>query len=517
MLARLIITFAYFLNSSNTYKKAKSYIYDLLENPRSKIKPYFDYLIIFLVFSTVAILIYDIGHHIPYHFELVENFAVSVFIFEWIGRFWISSNLRTLIIQYHEKMLESSQKPSFFYILKIITKKKLQYVVSPMSIIDLLAILPTFRPLRILRVFLIFRLLKIFRYTKSLNSFFSILKDKNFEFKFLFLLGVFTIFMSSTIMYVFEGTGNNPHINSYLDAVYWSVITISTVGYGDITPVTLIGKIVTVFLISGGFLILILATSIVTNALSEKIEIVRENKFLTKARKLSNLIVIVGFGRMGQALAEELNKINKNFIVIDVDNDKIQNAKNLGYLYMQDDASNYDTINNIVFENDVEKVVISTENDALNLSILLTIKAEKSDIEVIVRSNSYENIKKFKIAKADHVVFPYETVAEVAVEYIGNSVRFDAIDNILLRKNTITLDEIDILEGSDFVGKNIEDLGINDLDITIIAILKEGNLNNFIFNPDHVNYKFEVNDILIVVGDEKQTSKVRNEITRQLA
>lgn len=270
-------------------------------------------------------------------------------------------------------------------------------------------------------------------------------------------------------------------------------------------------------MIGGGFLILILATSIATNALSEKIEIVRENKFLTKAHKLSGLIVIIGFGRMGQALAEELKRVNKNFIVIELDKDKIQNAKNLGYLYMQADAANYDTINSIIFENDVEKVVISTENDALNLSILLTIKAEKNDVEVIVRSNSFENIKKFKIARADNVIFPYETVAEVAVEYIGNSVKFDAIENILLRKNTITLDEIDILEGSDFVGKTIVDLGLDDLQITIIAILKEGNFNNFIFNPDHAGYTFEINDILIVVGDEKHISKIRYGIARQLA
>jgi len=517
MLARLFITFAYFLNSSSSYEKAKRFIYDLLENPRSRLRPYFDILIMILVISTVGILIYDIGHHIPYRFEIVENIAITVFIFEWLGRFWISSDLRKMVISYHEKIIEYDQKPSTLAILKIIIWEKVQYIISPLSIIDLLAILPMFRPLRILRVFLIFRLLKIFRYTKSLNAFFVILRDKNFEFKFLFLMSIFAILMSSAIIYVFEGIGNNPNINSYLDAVYWAVTTMSTVGYGDITPVTLIGKIVTVFLICAGFLILVLATSIVTNALSGKIEIVKENKFLSKVHKLSGLIVIIGFGRMGQVLAEKLYRTKKEFIVLDVDKEKMQKAKNFGYLYMQADASNYDTIDNIIFNNDIEKVVISTENDALNLSILLTIKAEKNSIEMIVRSNSYENIKKFKIAKADHVIFPYETVAEVAVEYIGNSVKFDTIDNILLQKEGMTLDEIDILEGSSFVGKSILDLGLQDLDIIPIAVLQEGNLNHFIFNPVQEEYQFGVNDILIVMGDEVQINQIRTEITRQLA
>ena len=386
-----------------------------------------------------------------------------------------------------------------------------------MSIIDLLAILPTYRPLRVLRVFLIFRLLKIFRYTKSLNTFFKILSDKKFEFNFLFLIGIFAIFMSATIMYVFEGIGNNPNIKSYLDAVYWAIITITTVGYGDITPVTYTGKIITFFLVGGGFFILVLATSIVTNALSEKIDLVRENKLLSQANKLEQLIVIFGFGRMGRTLAEELYQHKKNFIVVDKNEENTNKAKELGYLYMKADVSQYEVINNLVFQNDVKKVVVTTDNDALNLSVLLTIKAEIKDIEVIIRANNYNNIKKFKIAQADFVIFPYETVAEVAVEYIGNSVKFDAIENILLQKNSITLDEINIQHGNAMIGKTISEVLMNDTNITPIAIFKNGDDKDFIFNPNVDNYRFEENDTLVVIGDVKNIDKIKKSIIRQFA
>ena len=516
MLARWIVSFAYFLESCTRYKRVKTSVYNLLENPRSKVKPYFDALIIFLVVLTVSILIYDVDHRLPYHFEIVENIAVSVFIFEWIGRFWISANLRLRIIKYYERKLELGQKPKLFTLLKIIISQKIQYIFSPMSIIDLLAILPTFRTLRILRIFLIFRLFKIFRYTNSFNSFFKALKDKKFELNFLFLMGIFSLFLSSTIMYVLEGGGENPKIHSFIDSVYWSFITISTVGYGDITPVTIPGKIITVFLVTGGFLILVLSTSIVTNALSEKISTIREGKMLSQIGKLTNLIVVFGFGRMGQVLAEELKKNHKNFIVVDLSDENLAKAKELEYLHVCADASNYNTINDIVFKNDVYKVVLTTNNDAINLSILLTIKAKNSDIGVIARVNSYENIKKFYIAKADHVIFPYQTVAEVAVEYIGNSVRFDTIDNILVQKESITLDEVSIPKGSDYIGKKINETVLDSLSITIIVIFKEGDRENFVFNPDPDRYRFDANDLIIIIGEEKDIFNIKDEISRQM-
>ncbi|MFK5880911.1 MAG: NAD-binding protein [Sulfurospirillum sp.] len=516
MLARLIVSFAYFLESSKRYKRVKTSTYNLLENPRSKIKPLFDFFIIFLVILTVSILIYDVKNRLPYHFEVIENIAVSVFIFEWLGRFWISDNLRLRIINYYERKLELGEKPKLFTILKLIIVQKIQYTFSPMSIIDLLAILPAYRSFRILRIFLIFRLFKMFRYAKSLNSFLRILKDKKFELNFLFLLGISAVLLASIIMYVFEGGGENPKIHSFLDAIYWSAITISTVGYGDITPVTIAGRVITVFLVGGGFLILVLSTSVVTNALSEKISILRDEKVLSQVGKLTNLIVIFGFGRMGQVLAAQLKKSHKKFIVVDVSYENLAKARENDYFYLKADASNYDTVDSVVFKNDVKKVVLTTNNDALNLSILLTIKAKYKNMDVIARANSYENIKKFYIAKADHVIFPYQTVAEVAVEYIGNSVRFDAIDNILVQKDSITIDEILIPEGSDYIGKSIDEIGLNKFNITIISVLKEDSKEEFVFNPNSHNYKFQENDSLVLVGEEKDIFKIKDDILRQL-
>ncbi len=517
MLSKIIIYLAYFLDSSKRYLRVKRFAYDVLENPKSKIKPYFDLFIIFLVVATVTILIYDIAHKLTYHFDIFEDVAVTIFILEWLGRFWISCDSHALIVEYHKECIQSGERVRTYRLIKMIFKKRFKYTFSLMSIIDLLAILPAYRPLRVLRIFLLFRLLKIFRYTKSLNTFFKILSDKTFEFNFLFLAALVAIFMSATIMYVFEGTGNNPNITSYLDAVYWAIITITTVGYGDITPVTNTGKIITFILVGGGFFILVLATSIATNALSQKMDLVRENKMLFQVNKLQELIVIIGFGRMGHTLAEELCRSKKNFVVVDRDDSNIQKARELGYFCIKADASQYETIDNLVFCNDVKNVVVTTDDDALNLSVLLTIKAENQSTDVIVRANSRQNVKKFKIAKADYVIFPYETVAEVAVEYIGNSVKFDAIENILLQKSSINLEEINIQKDDEIIGKSISEVLASNFNITPIAVLKDGDDRHFVFNPDVDIYRFEAHDTLVVIGDKKNIDVIKKRIARQAA
>jgi len=514
-ITKLLVSFAYYLESSS-YKDVKAFFYDLLENSLSRKKVYFDFFMIFLVLGTVAILIYDIKHELPVYLETAETVAIVLFILEWLGRFWISSDIRLDIIDYHESMVYREKEVKFSKIVSMIFVSKVKFIFSPMSIIDLLAILPSYRPLRILRIFLLFRLFKIIRYTQSINSFFRIFIEKRFEFNTLLMMSLFAIFISATVMYIYEGVGNNPNINSYFDSIYWAVITMSTIGYGDITPVTLTGRFVTLLLVAGGFSVIVFATSIVTSALNEKMEVVRENRIRAEASRLSNIVVIFGFGRMGECLADELFKTKRRFIVVDSDPLQIIKAKDKNYLILEYDASKYYAINEIVFKNSVQTVVALTDNDAVNLSILLTVKAERENINVIVRANNEENINKFKIAKADNVIFPNKTVAEVAVEYVGNPVAFDAIDNILLEKSGTRLDEVEILNRSPYIGKNLKVLNLEDLNLTLVAIIQSSNDNSFVFNPNPDSYILNKSDVLVLVGLKESIKNLKKAISKGL-
>ncbi|MCK5189810.1 MAG: ion transporter, partial [Methylococcales bacterium] len=233
MLARSTIYLAYLLKTSVRYKRAKLFFYNLIENPQSQLKSYFDIFMICLVMLSVFFLVYNVEHAINEVGEFFEQFVVAVFITEYLLRAWLYSDSHRIIIEEYEKAKYLDTHFSLFKSLKRVFGKKLKYMLSLFAIIDLLAILPSYRPLRILRILLIFRLFKLFRYSNSVKVFSDVLSSKRFELITLAIFMGFLVFISSIAIYLFENDSIGGNVRDLYDAFYWSIVTISTVGYGD--------------------------------------------------------------------------------------------------------------------------------------------------------------------------------------------------------------------------------------------------------------------------------------------
>ena len=172
------------------------------------------------------------------------------------------------------------------YALRVfVAEKPLKYIFSFYGIIDFLAIFPFYlrsaydlRALRAFRVFRIFRTLKLIRYNKALNRFHiaaGIVKEEIVLF--LIITAIF-IFLASTGIYYFENTAQPEIFTSVIHSGWWAVVTLTTVGYGDVYPITVGGKIFTFFILIIGVGIVTIPAGLVASALSKAREIESNKK-----------------------------------------------------------------------------------------------------------------------------------------------------------------------------------------------------------------------------------------------
>ena len=163
------------------------------------------------------------------------------------------------------------------YIMRIVVaKRKRSYIFSFYGLIDLLAILPFYlsfgidlRSLRVLRMFRLFRLIKLVRYSKALKRYERALKLASAEL-IIFLFGVLILFfLAGAGIYFFENPAQPEVFTSIFSSLWWAVITLTTVGYGDIYPITVGGKIFTFFLLIIGLGIVAIPSGILASSLSK--------------------------------------------------------------------------------------------------------------------------------------------------------------------------------------------------------------------------------------------------------
>lgn len=170
------------------------------------------------------------------------------------------------------------------YILRIyVAKKPLKYIFSFYGLIDFLAIFPFYlrtaydlRALRAFRVFRIFRTLKLVRYNKAMKRFHiaaGIVKEEMVLF--LIVTAIF-IFLASAGIYYFENEAQPELFSSVIHSGWWAVVTLTTVGYGDVYPITVGGKIFTFFILLIGVGIVTIPAGLVASALSKAREIEKE-------------------------------------------------------------------------------------------------------------------------------------------------------------------------------------------------------------------------------------------------
>jgi len=514
-LTRYLVQFCYELEDSTHYKRSKQFFYDLIENPRSRMRPYFDMSLIVLVISSVYLIIYEVRNDMGTFGQVFEWFAVSIFLLEYLLRLWLYNSSHKIIIEHYEQAEFVGKPFSFFAAVKSIASIKWDYMTQPLAIIDLLAIIPSYRPLRFLRIFLLFRLFKLFRYVHSYSEFIKVLYEKRFEFYTLFIFIIFIVFTSASAIFFFEANEVGGNIVTFFDAIYWSLITLTTVGYGDITPLTTEGRVITMILVICGLAVIAFITSVIVSAFNEKMVELRENHVFAEIEKNSGMhTILCGYGRMGTVVAEYLATDKAHFVIIESDPENAAKAKRAGYLVIEGSAENSELLKNSGVLNQAERILCLTGSDVINVYITLTARYLNPEIQIISRANHEDSVRKLKQAGADHTVVPFKIAGLIAVEFIGQPVAFEAIHDILSGKHDIGLETVTVSENGSLDGLNIGNIDFSGNKLLLFGVItKESRevepykkaftlkLNHFYFNPDP-EFTLQSGDIVLVIGHQ---------------
>ena len=245
------------------YENIKKRTSELLSKGNITDKPsqYVDIaLFILILLNVIAVClesIQNIGNKYEKSFYYFEMFSVFIFGIEYLLRVW-SSPAR-------EDLGESS---SFI--------KRLKYIFSFTGLVDFIAIIPSIitifggLDLRWLRVLRLLRLLKISNYSSAIEDFFSAIMADWRSFSAALYLVLIALFLSSSLMYIAENESQPEKFSSIPETMWWSLITLTTVGYGDVSPITPFGKIIGAFTAIMGVCTVALLTGIVASAFANQ-------------------------------------------------------------------------------------------------------------------------------------------------------------------------------------------------------------------------------------------------------
>jgi voltage-gated potassium channel len=499
-----IVRWALRLHNSRRYHRIKEAVRDLFTNYENPYKKYLDFTIIFLILSSVFILIYEVKHPVPAWVDDYDIYFVSgVFLLEYLLRLWISSDLTEDLVREYEEASFVGREFRVWRALGRGLRKKLAYMLTPSAIIDLLAILPAYRPLRVLRILVLFRFLKLLRYTRSINQFVEVLANKRFELLTLVILLVFVVFTGGIALYVLEET-INPNITNLDDALYWSLVTISTVGYGDISPVTDPGRMIAGFIILFGIAMISFATSVIVSAFSEKLDQLKEERIIDEVNKSEEFLIICGYGQMTKMFFRQKDASEYNYIILDKDPERVAEAVHDGYDAIVDDASRHETLARFNTRSAKVTVLCMSGDDVENIYIALNAKSIDPTIRVVARASSKALVTKYRRAGVDHILLPNENASTMMSVAILRPTMYKAIHAIFTGQNLAQLEEIPVYPHSLLAGERVGAIDFRSYRLVLIGVQRR-NEGKFLFNPSE-DLVLEEGDILLVMGHHMSVS-----------
>ena len=276
-----------------------------------------------------------------------------------------------------------------------------------------------------------------------------------------------------------------------LDSLYMTVITLTTVGYGEVHKISNTGRIYTICLISIGVsFYLYIAASVVQFIVEGQIRNILGRKRLDKKiSKMKNHYIVCGYGRIGNILCRQLKTKYSDIVVIEKNSYLVSEANEKGLLFIEGDATDEKALEKAGIKR-AKSLIAVLGSDTENVFLVLTARQLSKDIFIMARAGEEKTKSKLNAAGADFVESPYEIGGRRMAQRLLRPSVTDFIDLALAhRRKDIQMEEMPVKSSSRLVNLSLKDSNIRqDYNLIIIAIKKPD--NSMLFNPS-----FETNSI----------------------
>jgi len=302
---------------------------------------------------------------------------------------------------------------------------------------------------------------------------------------------------------------------SFLDALYMTVITVSTVGFKEVTSFSKPGEIFTVLLIIGSFGIIGYVVTMITRIIVDGVftHYYKDNKVKRKISRLREHVIVCGFGRNGMQAVADLKDYRKEFMIIEKNSEIIEGLRRSDeYLYIEGDATREDILELANVEN-ARALITTLPVDADNLFVVLTARQMRPDMLIISRASDDNSDVKLKRAGATNVIMPDKIGGTRMARLVIEPDIVEFIDTVLLQPSGVRIAELSCRDMAGcFEDKSIRELDIhNKTGANIIGMRnksKEYTINpasDTILSPDHQ---------LFVLGTDEELENLKELIKK---
>lgn len=296
---------------------------------------------------------------------------------------------------------------------------------------------------------------------------------------------------------------------SFLDALYMTVITVSTVGYKEVHDLSVAGQVfIIVFIILGVGSFLYVITNLAEYVVAGQLKgAIGKKKMKKKIGALKDHYILCGFGRVGQHVALELQREGIEFVIIDNNPAALARCDSLGYLHVEGSASEDDVLKEAGIHR-AKGLVAAIDSDAENVYVTLSAKALKDRLYVVARASSKEAEHKLLKANADRVISPYSIGGKRLAGLLLRPNVVEFLDLVMHNEEAnLFMEEVEVIEGSKLEGLTIGEARRRCTSGANLLAIKKGTGEAIVPAPGG-DVVLSRGDLLIALGTREQLKEI---------